>query len=167
MSQLAIPTPLQSSVERASAPSTHELGTRTIGMPRGAMLRIDDARGLALFVREGVLVISEEGAALDRLVAAGDALVLDAPGLTLVCAARRASVTIARSDARARPRRIALRRHALGPLVTVFEDRPASRLAMNFTRRARDLTDALWLRLARWRRGQPVNRGQVRISTML
>lgn len=53
-------------------------------MERGSILRIEDARGAVLHVREGAVWLTQEGDPLDRYLAAGARFRLDRDGLAVV-----------------------------------------------------------------------------------
>jgi len=52
-------------------------------MERGSILRIEDARGSVLHVREGAVWLTQEGDPLDRYLAAGARFSLDRDGLAV------------------------------------------------------------------------------------
>lgn len=66
-----------------------------IALARGAMLRIEDARGLLLHAPEGGLWITQDGDTRDYFVAAGERFRLERDGLTVVYAFKRSGVTLA------------------------------------------------------------------------
>lgn len=61
-------------------------------MERGSILRIEDARGSVLHVREGAVWLTQEGDPLDRYLGPGQSFRLDRGGLALAQAISRHTV---------------------------------------------------------------------------
>jgi hypothetical protein len=77
-------------------------------MARGDFARIEDGRGILLYVWDGELWITQEGDRRDYYVGAGSWLRLDRDGVALVYAMRRSSITITAPVATHYARRIRL-----------------------------------------------------------
>jgi hypothetical protein len=60
------------------------LGQSRVGLERDQQIALRDAKGTRVCCLHGVLWITQEGAATDVLLEAGQSLVIDTPGLTLV-----------------------------------------------------------------------------------
>ncbi len=60
----------------------------------GEVLTLDDAKGLRIDARVGTVWVTEENDYEDHIVAAGDALVIDKPGRTVVQALAPAWISI-------------------------------------------------------------------------
>ncbi len=63
-------------------------------MARGSFARIEDGRGVRLYVREGELWITQEGDRRDYYVGAGESFQLDRDGVALASALRPSSVDL-------------------------------------------------------------------------
>lgn len=61
----------------------------SLGMARGSVLRLEDARGAVLQVQEGALWLTQEGDALDRYIGPGGSFRLDRGGLAIAQAISR------------------------------------------------------------------------------
>ena len=83
---------------------------RSLGMPRGSMLRIDDGAGVTVYVLQGQLWITEEGNLKDHLVETGQWFRVRRGGTALAHALRRSVVGLSTPDARMTARSIALTR---------------------------------------------------------
>jgi len=85
-----------------------------LGMPAGALLRVDDGAGLLVQVLEGEVWVTEEGSGTDYMLVPGQRMRLDRRGAAIGQALRRSAVRLlsARPDVPAR--RIALRRNPAG-----------------------------------------------------
>lgn len=80
----------------------------SIPMTRGSILRVEDGRGLTLYVWEGAVWLTQEGDSRDRYVGAGECFRLDRQGVAIAHATQRAVVTIAAPAPELYARRIAL-----------------------------------------------------------
>ena len=65
-----------------------------MAMARGGFVRIEEGRGMLLYVWEGELWITQEGDPADHLVGPGQWFRLDRAGAALACATRDAHVTL-------------------------------------------------------------------------
>jgi Protein of unknown function (DUF2917) len=65
-----------------------------MAMARGGLLRIEDGKGMLLYVWDGALWITQEGDRRDYFVAAGDCFHLRREGTTVSYAMRRSSVSV-------------------------------------------------------------------------
>ena len=85
-----------------------------LAMHRGAMLKIQDGRGVVVEVKRGMLWLTQEGDTRDVYIGAGDWLRLDSDGLTIANALKRSFVTIhrVREPLLARLRRLLFQTHA-------------------------------------------------------
>jgi len=63
-------------------------GKSSVGLERDQMIALRDAKGTHVRVLDGVLWITQEGTGTDVLLEAGQSLVIDTPGLTLLMAMR-------------------------------------------------------------------------------
>ena len=91
-----------------------------LAMTKGSMLKIEDARGIVVEVKRGLLWLTQEGDTRDRYIAAGDWLRLDGDGLAIANALRRTIVCIAAAEGAERPAPMLLR-DAAGHNVVVRE----------------------------------------------
>jgi hypothetical protein len=64
------------------------LGLSSVGLERDQLIAIRDAKGIRVSCLDGALWITQEKMAADVLLEAGQSLVIDSPGLTLVMALR-------------------------------------------------------------------------------
>jgi hypothetical protein len=62
---------------------------RPVTLERGSLLRLEDARGTLIRVREGAIWLTQEGDARDRYLAPGAEFRLDRDGVALAQATRR------------------------------------------------------------------------------
>ena len=69
-----------------------------VALKTGDVITLDDAQGLSIHARVGTVWVTEEDDFEDHIVAAGDALVIDKPGRTVVQALAPAWISI-RDDA--------------------------------------------------------------------
>jgi hypothetical protein len=72
--------------------TSHQVSTHALR--RGEVLRIDDGEGAMLHLAEGELWITQTGDPRDVFLAAGEAIVLDRPGLTVVVALQPARLNV-------------------------------------------------------------------------
>jgi Protein of unknown function (DUF2917) len=91
-----------------------------LAMPKGSMLKVEDARGIVLEVKRGMLWLTQEGDTRDRYIAAGDWLRLDGDGLAIANALKRTVVCIVAAEG-ADARAPVLTRDAAGRNVVVRE----------------------------------------------
>ena len=64
------------------------LGQSSVGLERDQLIAVRDARGVRVSCLDGALWITQETMAADVVLEAGQSLVIDTPGLTLVMALR-------------------------------------------------------------------------------
>jgi hypothetical protein len=89
----------------------------SLGMPRGSSLRIDDGRGMLVYVWEGELWLTQEDSQKDHMLAAGGCFRIDRDGATIAHSLRRSVVTLSSPEADCQARRIVLVKGAALPLV--------------------------------------------------
>ena len=65
-----------------------ELGQSSVGLERDQLIAVRDAKGVRVSCLDGALWVTEENLAADVLLEAGQSVVIDSPGLTLVMALR-------------------------------------------------------------------------------
>jgi len=64
------------------------LGQSRVGLERDQVIAVRDAKGVRVCCLDGALWITQERMAADVVLEAGQSLVIDSPGLTLVMALR-------------------------------------------------------------------------------
>ena len=79
-----------------------------IGMARGSFVRIDDGKGVLLYVWDGELYITQEGDRRDYFIKPGEWFQLEREGVALAYARRRSSVTLTAPVASFYARRVTL-----------------------------------------------------------
>ncbi len=72
-----------------------------LALQRGEMVTLDDARGMRIRARHGLLWVTEEGNARDHILGAGETLTVGHGGRTVVQALQAAWVSIRPGDAAA------------------------------------------------------------------
>ena len=92
-----------------------------LGMPPGALLRIDDGAGLLVRVLEGEVWITEEGSGADHVLGPGQEMQLNRGGAALGHALRRSTVRLSSAQPDFPARRIALNRNQAGAEVVLHE----------------------------------------------
>lgn len=86
----------------------------------GETLEILDGTGTALRIARGIVWITMERDTRDIVLAAGDTLVIDRPGLTLIAAQAPTTLCAMTRGSKARPRRVSARpRAARDPLARI------------------------------------------------
>lgn len=79
-----------------------------IGMARGSLARIEDGRGLVLYVWDGELHITQEGDRRDYVIRPGEWFFVEREGRTVAHALKRSTLTITAPVASHYARRIAV-----------------------------------------------------------
>lgn len=100
---------------------------RRLGMPSGALLRIDEGAGLLVEVLEGEIWMTEEGSGADRVLGPGQEIRLNRRGAAVGHAFRRSAVRISSAQPEVPARRIAVRRNGASTM-TVLHQRGGSAL---------------------------------------
>ncbi len=72
-----------------------------LALERGEVVTLDDARGMRIRARQGLLWVTEEGNARDHIVGAGETLTVGHAGRTVVQALQAAWISIRPGDAAA------------------------------------------------------------------
>ncbi|HUN68365.1 MAG TPA: DUF2917 domain-containing protein [Burkholderiales bacterium] len=85
-----------------------------LGMPPGAVLRIDDGAGLLVQILEGEVWMTEEGSCTDHVMGPGQELRLNRGGAALGHALRRSVVRLSSAQPEVPARRITLSRNRVG-----------------------------------------------------
>ena len=98
MSTLTLVSPV---ARDAATPPVHR---RPLPLPRGALLRVDRARGVVVRAAGGRIWITEEGRALDVVLGAGDAHRLTGRGRAVVAAEQASRVVLEWAQKRPAPR---------------------------------------------------------------
>ena len=65
-----------------------------LGLAAGEIVTLDDAKGARIVARQGAVWVTEEGGHADHIVGAGDVLVVERQGRTLVQALQAAWISI-------------------------------------------------------------------------
>jgi len=92
-----------------------------LGMPPGALLRIDDGAGLVVRVLEGEVWITEEGSGTDHVLGPGQEMRLNRGGAALGHALCRSTVRLSSTQPESPARRIALNRNRAGAEVVLHQ----------------------------------------------
>src|SRR5262245_19718530 len=93
------------------------LGQSRVGLERDQEIALRDAKGVRVCCLDGALWITQEGMAADPLLEAGQSLLIDTPGLTLVMALGRSTLRVReRVSHRIAPWQALTRWIRLGPL---------------------------------------------------
>jgi len=66
----------------------------SVGMTRGSVLRVEDGRGMLVYVWDGGIWLTQEGDGRDRYLAPGQWFMLDRNGVTVVHSLRRSVLTL-------------------------------------------------------------------------
>ena len=85
-----------------------------LGMPPGALLRIDDGAGLLVQVLEGEVWMTEEGSGTDHVLGPGQRMALHRGGAALGHALRRSVIRLSSAQPEVPARRITLRSNRAG-----------------------------------------------------
>ena len=93
----------------------------SIGMTRGSVLRIEDGRGMLVYVWDGGLWLTQEGDGRDRYLAPGQWFLLDRDGVTVIHSLARSVVTLTAPQPVLYARRVTLSL-AGGPVTRVLYD---------------------------------------------
>ena len=91
-------------------------------LARGSMVRIDDGRGMLVYVWSGNLWITQEGDGRDRHIAAGGWFRISTSGLTLISALGRSSITLTSPYEQGFAERIEMVRAGNGRVETLFAE---------------------------------------------
>lgn len=94
---------------------THEYVVHgSVGMTRGSVLRLEDARDMVLYVWEGGVWLTQEGDRRDRYLGAGDCFRLERDGVTLAQATARSVVSLTAPQPEGYAKRVALTKAGTG-----------------------------------------------------
>ena len=74
------------------------LHTPELALDTGQVLSLDDAEGVRIRARTGTVWVTEEGSAKDHIVAAGDTLIVEHAGRTVVQALQPAWLSIGEGE---------------------------------------------------------------------
>lgn len=91
----------------------------SIGMPRGSSLRIDDGRGILIYVWEGEVWLTQEASRKDHMLVAGSSFRLDRDGAAIAHSFRRSVVTLTSPEPEWQARRIAVIKGAESPPIVL------------------------------------------------
>jgi hypothetical protein len=80
----------------------------SLGMTRGSELRIEDGQGMAVYVWEGGVWLTQEGDPRDRYLGPGDCFRLERDGVTLAQALERTALSLTAPQPENYARRIAM-----------------------------------------------------------
>lgn len=92
----------------------------SLGLTRGSLLRVEDGRGILVYVWEGELWVTEEGERADRLLQAGEWHRIERDGAAVVYALRRSVVTLTAPEPEYYARRIVLARAGSAAPVVLY-----------------------------------------------
>jgi len=79
-----------------------------VGMTRGSTVRIEDGRGMLVYVWEGALWLTQEKDPVDRHIGAGEWFLLDRQGVAVIHALERSVVTLTAPEPALYARRVTL-----------------------------------------------------------
>lgn len=114
----------------------------SLGLTRGSLLRVEDGRGILVYVWEGELWLTEEGERADRVLKAGEWHRIERDGAAVVYALTRGVVTLTAPEPEYYARRIVLARAGSAAPVVLYS---AARVrGMNLGARLRQLWSSLY-----------------------
>lgn len=119
--------------------SEHHIVRSSLLLGKGSLLRIADGRDMVLYVRSGVVWVTQEKDPRDRYLHAGDWFTVSSAGLTLVSALRASALALASPHEQAAAERIDVARASTGRVEPVYAPAPgfSGRLAMLRSRLAK------------------------------
>ena len=92
----------------------------SLGLTRGSLLRVEDGRGILVYVWEGELWVTEEGERADRLLQAGEWHRIERDGAAVVYALKRSVLTLTAPEPEYYARRIVLARAGSAAPVVLY-----------------------------------------------
>ncbi len=94
----------------------------SLGMPRGSSLRVEDGRGILVYVWEGEIWLTQDGSPEDHMLLAGQWFRLDRDGTAIAHSFRRSVVTMTAPDPDWHARRIVLTKGAAAAPVVLHRE---------------------------------------------
>ena len=112
----------------------------SVGMTRGSVLRIEDGKGMLVYVWDGGIWLTQERDARDRYLAPGQWFMLDRGGVTLIHSLRRSVLTLTAPQPALYAKRVTLS----------LAGRPVSRVLYDASREQLPAIERLRIRLAQF-----------------
>lgn len=113
----------------------------SVGMTRGSVLRIEDGRGMLVYVWDGGIWLTQEGDGRDRYLAPGQWFLLDRNGVAVIHSLRRSVLTLTAPDPVLYAKRVTLSLAGRAQARVLYD---ASREQVSIVERLRISAARLW-----------------------